>query len=182
MAATVTREALLELREKYAEMLAMRVAHDADEEDPAAVRGRMGALAARFPGALREIDELPIAEIGRRLIALDAVLGEARAPEPWMCALARFHALMRGALAAKRWLGGCRAVDAATVRAFEEALSSLPFPEDARVWAGELAHVAAPARGRVSHAVMVRVASELAISVAEARRLVFGAPRRRGSC
>jgi hypothetical protein len=176
----VPREALEELRAKYAEMLAMRLEHASGAEDPAAVRRRMGTLAARFPGALREIDDLELEEIQRRIAALDDVLAERRPADAWMEAVALFHALARGALVAKRWLAGRKRVDARTEAAFAESLSELPFGRDAGAWGGELARVASPPGGRLTALVFVRLARVLGVSEREARRLVFAArPSRR---
>jgi hypothetical protein len=174
----IARDALVELRDKYAEMLAMRVAHAAGPEDVAQVRARMGRLAARFPGALREIDALELSEIRSRIEAIDRVLARTARAEPWMEAITLFHAMARGALAVKRWLGGRKRVDAALVRRLEQEAGALPFPEDARAWAAELAHVASPPRGRVTDAVFARLARTLQTSERAARRMVFGAPRR----
>lgn len=58
-------------------------------------------LAARFPGALKELDRLPLDEIDRRA----AELGEAArsgAVAPWMRAALAYHAALREMLAAKR--------------------------------------------------------------------------------
>jgi hypothetical protein len=173
----VPREALEELRGKYAEMLAMRVEHASGSEDPSAVRRRMAALAARFPGSLREIDDLELQEIRRRVAALDGVLADGRGVEPWMEAVALFHALARGALVAKKWLAGRKRIDRRALRSYAETVSSLPFPEDARQWAAELGRVASPPRGRVTALVFARLARELGVSEREARRRVFSARR-----
>jgi hypothetical protein len=174
----VTRRSLEELRDKYATMLAMRRRHDAGEEDAAEVKQQMAQLAARFPGALREIDELALDEIQRRIDALARAMANDVAVEPWMEALARFHELARGALCAKRWLGRRKRVDIATEHAFVTALPSLAYPEDAGAWSGELGELAKPPRGRVTDAVFARIARELGTSDLDARRLAFGTPRR----
>jgi hypothetical protein len=175
--------ALEELRAKYAQMLAMRVAHASGDDDVDEARARMAELASRFPGALREIDDLELAEIRRRIGALDEVLEGTREVEPWMEAVALFHAMARGALSAKLWLGGRKRVDPAIEQAFDRGLPSLPFPEDARAWRRDLALIASPPRGRVTDAVFARLARELGLTERAARRLVFGVPRRerRGS-
>ena len=162
-------------------MLAMRVVHAAGDEDVAAVRALMAALAARFPGALREIDELPLEEIRRRIAALDAVLADSAEVEPWMEAIALFHAMARGALAAKRWLGGRKRLDASVKRRFSAEVESLPFAQDARTWADELALIASPPRGRVLDSVFARLARTMGTSDRAARRLVFGPSRRERS-
>jgi hypothetical protein len=179
----VPRASIEELRAKYAQMLAMRVVHTSGDDDADEARARMAELAARFPGSLREIDDLELAEIRRRIGVLDEVLEEGREVDAWMEAVALFHAMARGALSVKRWLGGRKRVDGDVERAFVEALASLPFPEDARGWRSDLARIASPPRGRVTDLVFARLARELGTSERAARRLVFGIPRRerRGS-
>jgi hypothetical protein len=172
----VSREALQGLRGKYREMLAMRLAHDRREEkDP---RARMAELSLRFPGALREIDELELGAIRQRLVALDAVLQGTGAVEGWMEAIARFHALARGALCAKRWLARRRHVDDDVERAYAVAVPRLAFPDDARSWQGELERIASPPRGRLNEVIFARMSRELGASESELKLLVFGAPRR----
>jgi hypothetical protein len=175
--------ALEELLAKYAQMLAMRVAHASGDDDADEARARMAEVASRFPGALREIDDLELEEIRRRIEVLGEVVHAGREAEPWMEAVAMFHAMARGALCAKRWLGGRKRVDSVVEREFERGVSLLLFPEDARGWRSDLARIASPPRGRVMDVVFARLAGELGISERAARRLVFGVPRRerRGS-
>jgi len=80
---------------KYLEMRAMRIAHA--EGDDADARARMRALAARFPGALREIDTLPLDVIERRIATL-----EAGARPGWARTLVAYHGWMRVVLRIKR--------------------------------------------------------------------------------
>jgi hypothetical protein len=178
----VDRRHLEGLHAKYLEMLAMRVEHAAgSEQSEAAVRVRMAELAAVFPGALREIDALELVEIRRRVASLEAVLHRSAQAEPWMEAMARFHALARGALCAKRWLGGRKSVDGSVRTQFASAAATLRFPEDASSWAADLALVAAPPRGRLTELVFARVAHELGLTERAARRLVHGESRRERS-
>jgi hypothetical protein len=174
----ISRASLEELLAKYAQMLAMRIAHASGDEEDGAARVRMAELALRFPGALREIDDLELAEIRSRIERIGEVLHMSREVEPWMEAVALFHATARGALCAKRWLGGRKLVDAAVEEAFVCGIPSLAFPEDARAWAGDLARIASPPRGRVIDVVFARLAQALGTSEDGARRLVFGIPRR----
>jgi hypothetical protein len=181
----LSRKTLEDLRDKYLEILAMRVAARAGDEDDADVRARMAHLASRFPGALRELDDLELDEIRRRIAALDAVLREESGVERWMEAVALFHALARGALCAKRWLLGRKRVDAEVERAYAVEVAALAFPDDARAWAFDLGRIASPPHGRVSSAVFARMADHLGTTEREAKRLVFGTPRRerrRGTC
>ena len=182
---TLSRADLSELAGKYAEMLRLRQA-DAAAPDP---RAAMARLATEFPGVLRELDDFPLDVIEARRAALErvdrtAATNEAgRAAtlaqvEPWMVACATFHHFARGALSAKRWLDGKKVVDAATAAAFVEAANALPFPRDALIWAGDLASLANPPRGRLSQLVFERVGHAMGISAKEVRVLVFGPSRR----
>jgi hypothetical protein len=175
----VQREAIEELAFKYAEMLSMRLAHASGEEDAPAARARMVELAKRFPGALREIDDLELAMIRDRIARLARVLRGEGGVEPWMEAVILFHTLARGALCAKRWLSGRKQVDSAAERAFAHDASVLAFPDEARAWAADLAQIASPPRGRLTNLVFARVARALGTSERQARRLVFG-PRAAG--
>ncbi|HEX4447751.1 MAG TPA: hypothetical protein VH044_13475 [Polyangiaceae bacterium] len=172
-----TRDTLEQLGSKYREMLAMRLSHASGDEDEDEARRRMAELAARFPGALREIDDLEIGIIRERISRLEATLcGEAEI-EPWMVAVGLFHSLARGALRAKRWLAGRKSVDAATVDEFA-SYARLVGPEDALVWTEHLARIASPPGGRIMDLVFERVAASMGTTPLEARRLVFGPSRR----
>jgi len=159
----VVRNAISDLRAKYVEMRALRHAGDA-----APPRERLAALASRFPGALREIDDLPLAEIDRRIEALARAEADPSACVVWMEAMSRFHALARGVLFAKRSI-----TDDARVRA--------TWPAEARAWVTDLERVARPPRGRVMDLVYERLGDELGISAHAAKALVFG-PSRRERC
>lgn len=172
------RRELEGLREKYGEMLALRVEHAAGQEDGADVKSRMASLAARYPGCLREIDDLELDEIRRRLVSIDEVLADRREVERWMEATSLFHRLARGALCTKRWLAGRKVVDAALAQAFGQAAGALAFPEEARGWADDLAQIASPPRGRITDLVLARVGEALGLSQKAARLLVFGSSRR----
>jgi hypothetical protein len=173
--ADVSKEELAELLHKYERMLGMRLADEADPGgDP---RREMKTLAERFPGSLREIDELPLEAIRGRIDELSRCIADEAQPAPWMRATAMFHGLTRGALAAKRWLAR-RGVDAALTRAFLDAIDRVELAEDARAWASDLARIASPPRGRLTDLVFERIAEEMGVPVEEARQLVVGTPRR----
>ncbi len=156
----------------------MRLAHEAGEEDPDEVRGRMAELALRFPGALREIDELEIQESARASRPSTGPLRGEGERADWMVAVGLFHASMRGALCAKRWLAGRKHVDAAMEQGFLQAAGQLAFPDEAREWQSELARIASPPHGKVTSLVFERIARQLGTTSREARRLVFGPGRR----
>lgn len=171
-AAVVTSSALADLADKYARILALREAHDlarttgAPEPDP---REAMAALAARWPGSLRELDEVPLDELRTRRAALVEAEKDARLVEPWMRAQIVFHAHARAVLAAKRLLAGRKDVDDASKRALAAA------GEESSAWAHALAEIARPPRGRLLDLVWPEVARDLGVAEDEARRLVLGA-------
>jgi hypothetical protein len=170
------------LRDKYEEMLRLRLLHarareqaDFAEPDP---RAAMAELARRFPGALRELDELPLDAIRGRIAALASAEADDTCREPWMHAQARFHALTRGALAVKRWLRG-RPLTPALVEAFPAALATMPEADEARAWSEDLAALARPPRGRLMEPIYARLARELGLELATARAAVMPPSRAR---
>src|SRR5262245_60205219 len=84
-AGSMTRRELGRLRAKYVEMASLR---RMGEESP---RARLSHLAAEFPGALRELDDLTLAEIDRRIAALARAESDGEPTEPWMVVMSRFH-------------------------------------------------------------------------------------------
>lgn len=176
-----TSSELADLGAKYGRILALREAHErakaglAREPDP---RAEMAAIAARWPGALRELDELPLDVVRARGEALALAARDPSCAAPWMTAQVVFHRWARGALAAKRWLGKRRVVDAEVTAAFADACARGEIAEDASMWIDALATLARPPRGRVLDAVWPAVAEALGVSEAEARAVVFGPSRR----
>jgi len=88
-------EGLRALIRKYERLTALRARRDGDGAP--ATRDELRALAAEFPGCLRELDTLGPAELDRRTAACAAVAAGG-APEPWMAWIDGYHALMRQAL------------------------------------------------------------------------------------
>jgi hypothetical protein len=164
------------LRDKYEQMLRLRQLHARAKEEPDFVepdpRPAMAALARRYPGALREVDELPMADIERRIAELEAAELDASRIATWMTAQAEFHRLARGALAVKRWLAG-RTPTPEIDEAFATALLTMPEREDARAWADDLAALAKPPRGRVMDLVYAKLAVALDVDVRAARDAVL---------
>jgi hypothetical protein len=171
----VSPDELVELKRKYEEILRLRFEDLAKPGgDP---RRDMAALAERFPGSLREMDELPLEAIGARLEELSRCISGEEIAASWMTASARFHRLMRGALAAKKWLGRRRVVDPALTQAFRAGPHDFVYAEDALLWADALVGVARPPTGKLTALVFERLAAELGVSPNEARARVHG-PRR----
>jgi hypothetical protein len=164
------------LRDKYERMLRLRQLHARAAKEPDFVepdpRPAMAELARLYPGALREIDELPLDVIHARIDELVRAEGDRSLVAPWMTAQTSFHRLARGALAVKRWLAG-RPVTPEVHRAFARALDGMSGSDAARLWANDLAAIARPPRGRVMDLVYARLAGELGVDVSAARAAVL---------
>jgi hypothetical protein len=164
----MARAPAFDLLGKYEEMRRLRREITTEAPTPA-----LRALAERFPGALRELDELSIGEIERRLEHLRALAGgHTPTAEAWVAPLWLYHRRLRGALAAKRWLRGRRALTPLEQREFE-AEGGLGGGE-AAAWAPELERLARPPTGRVTDLVLERVAAELGLSAPRLNTLLFG--------
>lgn len=147
--ARVSREDLLR---KYRALRALRAA-----EGPAP-RASLRALAAEFPGALREVDALPMDEIvaRERCLAARASLEESPAWARW---LAAYHGLMRVTLALKRLLSA-RDHDDAALRALGDRATDPggePLGED------YVRAVRAPPRGRLGVVVFARLGARFEV-------------------
>lgn len=138
----------------------------------------MAKLAEEYPGALREIDTLPIDVIRERIALLERTEDDVESAAPWMSAQIYFHRVSRGALIAKRWLRGRKAITRELRLEFAEVASSLDA--DALLVADDLEHVALPPNGRLTTFVYRKVAGLLGRHEAEVRALVFPTPPRAG--
>jgi hypothetical protein len=81
------------LARKYALMLRLRTEALTDSH----MRSQMRALAREFPGALRELDALPLEVIQHRLDEVSSC----ELPRPWMIATWHYHQALAVLLAAK---------------------------------------------------------------------------------
>jgi hypothetical protein len=132
-----------------------------DEAEPR--RAVMKALAARHPGALRELDESTAAELRARATALELALAGGPV-EPWMEAAALFHLALAEALRMRRG-----------------ALFVPVFWVVGRVGAGLRGDLARPPSGRLLDVVWTAVARELGTTPREAERLVYPRAPPRGA-
>lgn len=171
----VTLEMVAVLREKYREIKRLRTV-DAEHvasgqaHDP---KPQMAALARRFPGALRELDELPLERIDERLAELDAALVAGRVPE-WAALQIAYHGTYRFALRIKRRAARKGALDdEALERAIARLLASphgelaSDEPDEPRASEldGELLRaILRPAGGRLQPWVLAQVARTLQVS------------------
>jgi hypothetical protein len=94
---------LAALARKYGALAALRARRDGGAASgPPATRDELRALAAEFPGCLRELDTLGQAELERRAAACDVAARGSGGMEPWMLWIDAYHALMRAALRLRR--------------------------------------------------------------------------------
>ncbi len=136
-------------------------------------RAQMSALAKRFPGALRELDQLPMALIETRLAALCAVLEGRSAPQRWMLLQCAYHGQLRAALRIKQQL---RAY-AGSAPSLELALAGYqPAADEPGADSFDLAairSIARPDAGRLNLWVLARVASQHGTTPDEVRQALF---------
>jgi hypothetical protein len=93
-----TPGALAALARKYGALAELRARRDGGGAP--ATRDELRALAAEFPGCLRELDTLGPDELARRAVAVAAAAAGA-VREPWMDWIAAYHELMTEALGAR---------------------------------------------------------------------------------
>ncbi len=131
------------LARKYAALVELRRRRDGGGDPDGG--GALKALAAEFPGCLRELDTLGPAELERRArVCAEASRGAAT--EPWIEWIAGYHALLRGAFAVRAPAASARDPEALAARA--TAAAGLPLDPDF------VAAVLAPPGGRVSVVVL----------------------------
>lgn len=162
---------------KYTEM--QRLRRGDQDGSITAPEASMRALAREFPGALREIDEMPLAEIDRRVAHLAGLLDQERAEEGWEAVSHRFHALLRGALCGKHWLAGRKPQEGELREDFTRAASAFCYADDALAWQEQLVALASPPRGRLTTLVLERIAEESGIDRLTLDALIFPHARRR---
>jgi hypothetical protein len=155
------------LARKYRTLASLRRDRAAGKPIPA--REVFRDLADEFPGALRELDTLPMAVITTRLAALEACVAGAES-DAWMAIEHAHHAWMRAALMLKRRLRKKRVVsDADAVRMAREVSARVGLVVDAAF----VREVAAPREGRLRIVVCERVASVCGVTVEEVRGALF---------
>jgi hypothetical protein len=111
---------LLALAHKYRRLRDLRRRKHGESAN--AVRSELRCLAEEFPGALRELDVLPLRVIEHRLAELESAASDGRAAA-WMSWMHEYHALMRLALDVKRRIPKRRALDDEQARALAESTS-----------------------------------------------------------
>jgi hypothetical protein len=150
---SLLRSDLIALARKYRALAELRRAehHVLDEDD---VRVPLQQLAHEFPGALRELDSLPLDEIDRRIDELEEAASRG-AVEPWMEWMHHYHVTMRAALHVKRQLAGRRNV---SDRVALDIVRAVSRESGYRCDLEFVRAVARPPEGRINVLVFLRLA------------------------
>ena len=166
-----TVETVRALRDKYREIKRLRDEHArGDEVDP---RRAMAELARRFPGALRELDALPMSQIEERLALLEATVERGAPPPEWARLQIAYHGLMRAALRIKRLIT-LRADASSMLAAIADGyVPAADEPPLASLDYATLAAIARPVGGRLNPWVFERVASAHGVHADAVRRALF---------
>jgi hypothetical protein len=148
------------------------------EAEGPARRDAFRRVAARFPGALRELDATPADVLGARAAAVEAALaahlrGDPPPPDArWIDVVLDFHETLRRALAVKLWLARRIGKDGAVTDAvLAEARAQFP---DGGVDRALLERHHHPPGGRVLNLVWDALAARHALPRRALEELVFG--------
>jgi hypothetical protein len=159
-------EALAALARKYLTLLALR--RERASGAPLPERAVFKALADEFPGALHELDTLPMADLEARAAAVSEAAAQGR-PEPWMEWMIGYHALFRTALAIKARVRRKGALDDARAQAIARDTGA----DEAFVQA-----VAQPPAGRLNRVVLARLSATFGEPDQTIKRALFPGSRR----
>jgi hypothetical protein len=159
----VRRPGLSALARKYRTLANLR------RESQPSPNGLLRALAAEFPGALRELDCLPLSELERRLAAVTQAEAGGAA-EPWIEWMLAYHQRMRLALHAKRRL---RSAGPGRPELLARVADELGRELGSQCDADFVARVAVPPRGRLNLLVFELLEAELGQSRLELERTLF---------
>ncbi len=171
MPSVPTRDELVALEEKYSQLEGLRRGRERGETIPD--RSVFKRLAERFPGALRELDTLPMHVIEERRRQLGQTLaGDEVAP--WMAWIAAYHRLMRVALWIK--LRTAKAPDIGDERmAF--LLRNITNEFGFGLEESFVRDVAKPRSGRIHAVVFARLGEMFGVTEVELRAEILGARR-----
>lgn len=167
-----TLQALLH---KYEELLRLR--RDREEGKPLPEPQAFRALASTFPGALAELDTLPMDALARRAEDVRRAL-EGASPEPWIAMMLGYHALMRAALYIR--MRASKQRDVSDARASDLALDASAHA-GMSVDAAFVRAVLAPPEGRIVGVVLSRLSSELSLPMSALRAVLSSRARRRAA-
>jgi len=168
---TAAPEGIARLLHKYDTLAALRASRARGE--PLPEKAVFKALAAEHPGALHELDRLPLLEIDARRDALRAALSTGDVA-PWMTAMACYHALYRAALFVKVRAAKGAVPDAESAAHLAQAASRHAATE---VDVAFVQAVARPPGGRIGAVVLAAAAARVGGDERALRKAIF--PTRR---
>lgn len=161
-------EELSALARKYRKLQALRLEHE--RTGRVAEKEALRALASEFPGALRELDRMPLDEIERRALALEKAI-EGAPVEPWMQWLVAYHGLLRAAFFVKaEWAKG--------IEGEEELAKRASLHARIEVDRAFVQKVTNPAGGRLSRVVLDEVAQRFGEPIENVEIVLFFLPPR----
>ena len=164
-------EELLALSRKYHTLAKLRRARA--RGGAVADRATLRALAREFPGALRELDTVTLAEIDRRRRTLaDAARGGP--VETWMKWMVAYHATMRAALVAKPRLAKSKSLSDKLLKTVQREVARRIGLEIEETF---LLAIARPPQGRLNRAVFERLGQKFGVSADEIWNALFPARR-----
>jgi hypothetical protein len=168
---SATPETVSGLRDKYREIKRLREAEG--RADNRTARAQMAALAQRFPGALRELDRLPLHVIDERLTLLERSL-ECDEPLPsWAPLQISYHGLMRAALRIKRMFAGHGGAANALSELASRYVPAADEPPLASLDGPALEAILAPTAGRLNPWAHSWVAAQHNVSIERVRDAFF---------
>jgi hypothetical protein len=158
---------------KYRTLRALR-----SEAQPAVngvLRARLATLAAAFPGALRELDQLPLDVIDARLSAIERVADSGAEPADWMRLQIAYHGFMRAVLRIRR-LSRARSLPMSDADQELAALAYTPAADEPPVSRFDLAAlqtIRKPPGGRLNPWVIEQVARDCGVTTQAVHRALF---------
>ena len=162
---------LLALSRKYGTLAKLRRARA--RGGAVADRATLRALSREFPGALRELDTVPLAEIDRRRRALDSA-ARGGPVETWMTWMVDYHATMRAALVVKARVARSRSLSDELVTTLQrEVLRRIGLEIEATF----VTSVARPPQGRLNRAVFERLGQKFGVPADDIWDALFPARR-----
>lgn len=169
---TLTPQLLQALQNKYRTLHALRV-HATPRTVP---RATFAVLSTAFPGALRELDRVPMSVLEARLSAIAAVLAGQTKVERWMVLQCAYHGFMRAVLRIRRGLLPFDSNALLDPDACLQALGYVPASDEPALTqfdAAALASIRKPPGGRLNPWVMAWVAREFGVDVATVEDALF---------
>jgi len=175
---TLDIQLLHALLNKYQTLRALRFSSGAESADSSVPkpRARLAALAAQFPGALRELDRLPMAIISARIAELEQAVSGASEVRAWMPLQIGYHGFMRAVLRIRRSLLAQPSRDLSDPLACLAALlyqPALDEPAASRFDSAALHTILKPPAGRLNPWVLAQVARDHGVSMADVQAALW---------